>query len=59
MAYAVALRQQEFGIRIALGSGRAALIQLVLRGAMAPVFGGLFAGLALASVVVRWIGSLL
>jgi predicted permease len=59
MAYTVSLRQQEFGIRIALGSGRAALIQLVLRGAMAPVFGGLLAGLALASLAVRWVGSLL
>ena len=27
MAYSVSLRQQEFGIRIALGSGKAALIE--------------------------------
>ncbi len=59
MAYTVSLRQQEFGIRLALGSGRAALIQLVLWGAMVPLFGGVLAGLVFASVAVRWIRSLL
>jgi hypothetical protein len=31
LAYSVSLRRQEFGIRIALGSGKSALIGLVLR----------------------------
>lgn len=59
LAYSVSLRQQEFGIRIALGSGKAALIELVLRQAAIPVLLGAGAGLALAFVALRWMRSLL
>jgi predicted permease len=59
LAYSVSLRQQEFGIRVALGSDKAALMQLVMRQAAIPVVGGIVAGLALASGATRWIGSLL
>jgi predicted permease len=59
LAYTVSLRQQEFGIRIALGSGKAALMQLVLRQAAYPVFLGAGAGLILAFVALRWVRSLL
>ena len=59
LAYSVSLREQEFGIRIALGSGRAALMRLVLRQAALPVVGGILAGLALALMVTRWIQTLL
>jgi predicted permease len=59
LAYSVSLRQQEFGIRVALGSGKTALVQLVIRQAATPVVGGIFAGLALAFVATRWIYSLL
>ncbi len=59
LAYSVSLREQEFGIRIALGSGRAALMRLVLRQAAVPVVGGILAGLALALMVTRWIQTLL
>jgi predicted permease len=38
LAYSVTLRRREFGIRIALGSGKSALIGLVLRQAAQPVF---------------------
>jgi ABC-type antimicrobial peptide transport system permease subunit len=55
----VSLRQQEFGIRVALGSDKTALMRLVMRQAATPVFGGIFAGLALAFGVTRWIRSLL
>ena len=48
LVYSVSLRQQEFGIRIALGSGKAALMQLVLRQAAYPVLLGAAAGLTLA-----------
>ena len=59
LVYSVSLRQQEFGIRIALGSGKAALMQLVLRQAAVPVLLGAFAGLTLAFVALRWVRSLL
>jgi ABC-type antimicrobial peptide transport system permease subunit len=53
------LRRQEFGIRIALGSGKAALIRLVLREAAYPVVLGASAGLALSIVALRLVRSLL
>jgi predicted permease len=59
LAYTVSLRQQEFGIRLALGSDKTALMQLVMRQAAIPVVGGALAGLAMASAATRWIGSLL
>jgi ABC-type antimicrobial peptide transport system permease subunit len=58
LAYSVSLRGQEFGIRIALGSGRGALIGLVLRQAAYPVLLGAGAGLAMAFVALRWASSL-
>ncbi|MGA7382775.1 MAG: ABC transporter permease [Terriglobales bacterium] len=59
LAYSVSLRQQEFGIRVALGSDKPALIKLVLRQAAIPVVGGILAGLALAFAASRSIASLL
>jgi predicted permease len=59
LAYSVSMRQQEFGIRIALGSGKADLIQLVLRQAAYPVFLGACAGLALSMIALRMVRSLL
>src|SRR5882757_5243806 len=58
LAYSVSLRQQEFGIRIALGSGKSALIRLVLRQAAYPVLLGTGAGLMMALIVLRWFRSL-
>ena len=59
LAYSVSLRQQEFGVRIALGSDRARLIFLVLRQAALPVVAGAGVGLVLAFVAARWVCSLL
>ncbi len=59
MAYSVSLRQQEFGIRIALGSGKPALMKLVLGQAAYPVLLGAGAGLAAALLALRWVRSLL
>jgi predicted lysophospholipase L1 biosynthesis ABC-type transport system permease subunit len=59
LAYSVSMREQEFGIRIALGSGKAALMRLVVRQAAIPVVGGVLAGLALALLATRWVASLL
>jgi predicted permease len=59
LAYSVSLRQREFGIRIALGSGKAALMRLVLRQAAYPVLLGTAAGLGLGLVALRWVRSIL
>jgi predicted permease len=59
LAYSVSLRRQEFGIRIALGSGKSALIGLVLRQAAYPVLLGAGVGLTMALIALRWVRSLL
>ncbi|MGC2619721.1 MAG: ABC transporter permease [Acidobacteriaceae bacterium] len=59
LAYSVSLRQQEFGIRIALGCEKTALIGFVARQAMVPVLAGIAAGLVLAFVASRWVHSML
>ena len=59
LAYSVSLRQQEFGIRIALGSGKRALIGLVLRQAALPVLLGTSVGLTMSLIALRWVRSLL
>jgi predicted permease len=59
LAYSVSLRRREFGIRIALGSGKSALIGLVLRQAAQPVLFGTGVGLAMALIALRWVQSLL
>ena len=59
LAYSVTLRRQEFGIRIALGSDKSALIGLVLRQAAYPVLLGTGVGLTMALIALRWVRSLL
>ena len=59
LAYSVSLRQQEFGIRIALGCDKPSLMRLVARQAAFPVAGGILAGLALAFAATRYVRSLL
>ena len=59
LAYSVSRRRQEFGIRIALGSGKSALIGLVLRQAAYPVLLGAGVGLTMALIALRWVRSLL
>jgi predicted permease len=59
LAYSVSLRQQEFGIRIALGCGKSALMGFVARQAMGPVIAGIIAGLALAFAASRYVHSML
>jgi putative ABC transport system permease protein len=52
MSYLVGLRQQEMGIRLALGAGRSRVLALVVgRGAM------LAAGGAAVGLVIAWFGS--
>jgi predicted permease len=59
LAYSVSLRHQEFGIRIAMGSGKGALMGLVLRQAAYPVLLGTGAGLALSLAALGWLRSVL
>jgi predicted permease len=59
LAYSVSLRHREFGIRIALGSGKRALMRLVLLQAAYPVVLGASAGLAMAFLALRWLRGLL
>ena len=59
LAYTVSLRRREFGVRLALGSQRAALVKLVLLEASRPLAIGLAAGLGLAFLAGRWLSSLL
>jgi predicted permease len=59
LAYSVSLRRQEFGIRMALGSGKSALVRLMLRQAAYSVLPGTVIGLALAFVALRWVRNLL
>jgi predicted lysophospholipase L1 biosynthesis ABC-type transport system permease subunit len=59
LAYSVSLRKQEFGIRIALGSGRGALVRMVLLQASYPVLLGAGIGLTMTFGALRWVRSLL
>jgi predicted permease len=59
LAYSVSLRQQEFGIRIALGCDKPTLMRLVASQAALSVAGGIVAGLLLAFAASRYISSLL
>ncbi len=58
VSYIVAQRTNEFGIRMALGAGRAHVLRLVFASTWLSVGGGLVAGIvlswALKSVLARW-----
>jgi predicted permease len=58
-SYAVARRRSEMGVRIALGATRSEIVRLVLARTGAMVVAGLLAGLAVASMVTRYLAGLL
>jgi predicted permease len=58
MAFLVAGRTREIGIRMALGADRSAVRRLVLQSSMPPVIGGAVVGLIGAAVAMHWVGSL-
>ena len=59
VSYAVALRTNEMGIRMALGARRADILLAVVGKAMTPVAAGLAAGLAVAVAAGRVLSGLL
>jgi putative ABC transport system permease protein len=58
-AYAVGMRRRELAIRAAFGANRRSLAQLMFRGELLPLVGGLVAGLGVAVVAARALGDML
>jgi predicted permease len=59
VAFSVAQRTREIGVRMALGASDRAVRVLVVRSGMAPVLAGLAVGIAAAPVAARALGALL
>jgi len=59
LAYAVARRTNEIGVRMALGASRAAVLRMVIRGALALVAFGIAMGAVAALLAGRAVSSLL
>ncbi|MGO9227984.1 MAG: ABC transporter permease [Bryobacteraceae bacterium] len=59
MAYAVAQRTREVGIRMALGARRLDVVRTIVREALAPVLCGMAVGMAGALAATRLVASLL
>jgi putative ABC transport system permease protein len=59
VAYGVAERRAEFGLRIALGAQPGDVVRLVLRQSLVMIGGGVLAGAALAVPLSQWLRSAL
>jgi ABC-type antimicrobial peptide transport system permease subunit len=59
MSYLVAQRLQEIGVRLALGAPRSAVVQMVVKRALALTVIGVGAGLILAALLVSTVRGLL
>jgi predicted permease len=59
IAYGVAQRQKELGVRIALGASRGSIVRLVVGGGVRTVVLGVAIGALVALWAGRWIGALL
>ena len=59
MAYTVSRRVREFGIRIALGSGRAGIVRLLFSGVLRLALVGIVLGAGLAYAARLWVNSLM
>jgi predicted permease len=59
LAYLVAQRTNEIGVRIALGAQRTSVLRLMLADGLRPALIGLLCGLAASAAVVRGIRSML
>jgi ABC-type antimicrobial peptide transport system permease subunit len=59
LAYGVARRTKEIGVRMALGAQSATVQWMVLQGALQPVIVGVLVGLPATWLASRWIQSML
>lgn len=59
LAYSVARRTKEMGIRMALGAQRRRVVGMVIKGAIRLVFIGIAVGLPAAWFASRWVESML
>lgn len=59
IAFTVARRVREIGVRMALGAGTGAIFRMIVRQGFAPCLAGLVCGAAASAAVVRSIRSLL
>jgi putative ABC transport system permease protein len=59
LAYSVAQRRFEFGVRVALGAQARHIARMVVTYGLAAMLTGLVAGLALAAIAGRWTAALL
>ena len=59
IAYGVAQRRQEIGVRLALGASRGDVVRLVVRGGLRLVITGIALGAVIALASGRWIAELL
>jgi len=59
LSFVVSLRQQEFGIRMALGARQGDIFKMVFRNGARLAIAGLIPGLVLAYLSARWLESLL
>jgi predicted permease len=59
IAYGVAQRRQEIGVRIALGATRRSIVGLVVGSGVRVVMVGIVTGAAIAFWASRWLGTLL
>jgi putative ABC transport system permease protein len=59
LAYSVAQRKQELGIRMALGAGSTQILRLVIVNGLKLAFSGILIGIVVGLVLTRLMGSLL
>ena len=59
LAFAVAQRRREIGVRVALGASPHAVLRLILRQGMLLAVMGTMIGVAAAAILTRWMASVL
>jgi ABC-type antimicrobial peptide transport system permease subunit len=59
IAYSVAQRRHELGVRLALGAGRSGVVRLVVMESVRFAIAGVAVGSAVALAAGKWIGPLL